>query len=101
MWEYWRSRLSKGRTRHRKRTGSDGDSPTAQRCANHLACSLHIGTLQPAGLCSLHIYYNETKVVSKVCERVKGEPQAWYLKGYPPVPSCNSVLVAMYFTRAC
>jgi hypothetical protein len=30
MWEYWRSRLSKGKTRHRKRTGSDGDSPTAQ-----------------------------------------------------------------------
>ncbi len=34
MWEYWRSRLSKGKTRHRKRTGSDGDSPTAQGCGH-------------------------------------------------------------------
>lgn len=32
MWEFWRSRLSKGKTRHRVRPGgSDDDSPTTAR----------------------------------------------------------------------
>ena len=42
MWEYWRSRLCKGKTRHRKRTGSDGDSPTAQGWG-HCPCLQAIG----------------------------------------------------------
>lgn len=30
MWEFWRSRLSKGKTRHRRRPGSDDESPTTR-----------------------------------------------------------------------
>ena len=34
MWEFWRSKLSKGKTRHKRRdldTGSDEDSPSTVR----------------------------------------------------------------------
>lgn len=43
MWEFWRSKLSKGKTRHKRRdldTGSDDDSPSTAR-------SLDVGETLP------------------------------------------------------
>lgn len=58
MWEFWRSKLSKGKTRHKRRdldTGSDEDSPSTVRSMD-LTDSMMPGT-SPEN--SSHVYFKD------------------------------------------
>ncbi|KAK9833381.1 hypothetical protein WJX81_000334 [Elliptochloris bilobata] len=70
MWEYWRSRLSKGRTRHRKRTGSDGNSPTAQRLPGESQQLPDAGPPQN----STHVYFKDVIIAASDDSEEESEP---------------------------
>ncbi|KAK9817958.1 hypothetical protein WJX72_004907 [[Myrmecia] bisecta] len=59
MWEFWRSRLSKGKSRHRGRgTGSDAESPNTARSAELPAAEAELLASQfPEN--STHVYFKD------------------------------------------
>ncbi|KAK9918087.1 hypothetical protein WJX75_001099 [Coccomyxa subellipsoidea] len=75
MWEFWRSRLSKGKTRHRRRGGSDDDtlslSPMTSRSLEAPLPDIQVGAAPEN---STHVYFKDMIVAASDDSEEESEP---------------------------